>query len=140
MAPIHLGIDCLLADPSLLRDARVAVLTNHAAMTRSGVRSADALIDACNVVRLFAPEHGFWGDVAYLEDVNADEYRDLRIESLYGTKSSAALAPRLEQLQDVDVLVVDLQDVGSRYYTYAASLGNCMAVAAQTHTRVVVLD
>lgn len=140
MAAIHLGIDVLLENPAALRDARVALLANHASTTRDGTRTVDALREVCNLVRLFAPEHGFWGDVAYLEDVNADEYHGIRIESLYGTSSQASLAPSIEQLGDIDVLLVDLQDVGSRYYTYAATMGNCMAAAALTRTRVVVLD
>jgi uncharacterized protein YbbC (DUF1343 family) len=137
---VHLGIDLLASDPSLVRDKRIALLTNHAALTRHGMRAADALRGVCEIVRILAPEHGFWGDVAYLEDVNSDEYRGIRVESLYGTKSQASLAPTAEQLSDVDALVVDLQDVGSRYYTYAATMGNCMAVAAQTRTPVIVLD
>jgi len=138
---IHLGIDTFLENPSLPRNARVALLTNYAATTRSGERTADALLrGVCEIARMFAPEHGFWGDVAYLEEVNAEEYRGIPVESLYGIKSSASLAPRLDQLRDIDVLLVDLQDVGARYFTYAATLGNCMAVAAQTRTRVVVLD
>ena len=137
---IHLGIDLLLNDPSLVANKRIALLTNYAAMTRYGVRTADALRGVCEIVRILGPEHGFWGDVAYLEDVNGDEYLGLPVESLYGTKSQAALAPTSEQLGDVDALVVDLQDVGARYYTYAATMGNCMAIAAQTRTPVIVLD
>ncbi|HYR29939.1 MAG TPA: DUF1343 domain-containing protein [Thermoanaerobaculia bacterium] len=140
MARIHLGIDVLLSDPSSIRGQRIALLTNYAAMTRDGIRTVDALRDVCEIVRILAPEHGFWGDVAYLEDVDADEYLGIRVESLYGTKSEASLAPRPEQLNDVDALIVDLPDVGARYYTYAASMGNCMAVAAQTGTPVIVLD
>ena len=140
MTAIHLGIDVLLENPAALRDAGVALLANHASVTRRGVRTVDALREVCELVRLFGPEHGFWGDVAYLENVNADDYHGLRIESLYGTKSQASLAPAIDQLRDVDVLVVDLQDVGARYYPYAATLGNCMAVAAATRTKVLVLD
>lgn len=140
MTPTYPGIDVLLENPDALRGCRVAVLANHASITRGGVRTVDALAEVCELVRLFGPEHGFWGDVAYLENVNADDYRGIRIESLYGTKSQASLAPSIDQLRDIDVLVVDLQDVGARYYTYAATLGNCMAVAAETRTRVVVLD
>src|SRR5215213_3060803 len=92
------GIDLLLADPSLIRGQRIALLTNHAAMTRHGVRTAEALRGVCEVVRILAPEHGFWGDVAYLEDVSSDVYDGIRIESLYGTKSEASLAPTAAQL------------------------------------------
>lgn len=140
MPPIHLGIDLLVSDPALIRNQRIALLTNYAATTRDGVRSVDALRGVCEIVRILAPEHGFWGDVAYLEDVNADEYQGIPVESLYGTKSQASLAPTAEQLRDVDALVVDIPDVGARYYTYAATMGNCMAVAAQAGTPVIVLD
>jgi uncharacterized protein YbbC (DUF1343 family) len=135
---MRLGIDVL--DPSSLA-GRVALLTNYAAVNRHGVRTVDVLLQhEVDLVRLFAPEHGFWGDVAYLEDVDREDYKGIPIESLYGTTTSASLAPRVDQLQDVETLIVDLQDVGARYYTYAATLGNCMAVAAQTRTRVLVLD
>lgn len=135
---MRLGIDVL--DPSALT-GRVALLTNYAAINRHGIRTVDVLLQhGVELVRLFAPEHGFWGDVAYLEGVAAEDYKGIPVESLYDIKSSASLAPAVEQLQDVETLVVDLQDVGARYYTYAATLGNCMAVAAQTRTRVVVLD
>ena len=135
---MRLGIDLL--DLSTLT-GRVALLTNYAAVDRNGVRTVDVLLESgVNLVRLFAPEHGFWGDVAYLEHVDREEYKGIPVESLYGIESSAQLAPTIEQMHDVDTLVVDLQDVGARYYTYAATLGNCMVVAAQTNTRVVVLD
>ncbi|HYC88801.1 MAG TPA: DUF1343 domain-containing protein [Thermoanaerobaculia bacterium] len=135
---MRLGIDVL--DPSTLT-GRVALLTNYAAINRHGTRTVDVLLQhGVELVRLFAPEHGFWGDVAYLEGVAAEDYKGVPVESLYDIQSSASLAPAVEQLHDVETLVVDLQDVGARYYTYAATLGNCMAVAAQTRTRVVVLD
>ena len=133
---MKLGIDLL--DPRILDGSRVALLANYASRNAKGIASADVLRE--HLVRLFAPEHGYWGDTAYLEDVPPEEYDGLPVESLYGTQSAAQLAPTPEQLRDVDVLVVDLQDVGARYYTYAATLGNCMAVAAQTGTRVIVLD
>lgn len=135
---MRLGIDVL--DPSTLT-GRVALLTNYAAIDRHGIRTVDVLLQhGVELVRLFAPEHGFWGDVAYLEGVAAEDYKGIPVESLYDIHSSASLAPSVDQLQDIETLVVDLQDVGARYYTYAATLGNCMAVAAQTRTRVVVLD
>ena len=140
MTPIHLGSDVLLENSSSLSGARVAVLTNYAGTTRRGIRTIDALSEIAEVVRVFAPEHGFWGDIAYLEDVNGEEYHGVKVESLYATKWAGALAPSFAQLRDVDALICDLQDVGARYYTYAATLGNCMAVAAQTGTRVIVLD
>ena len=133
---MKLGIDVL--DSRILIGSRVALLANYASRNRDGVATVDILRE--HLVRLFAPEHGYWGDTAYLEDVAAEKYDGLPVESLYGTTSAAALAPTPEQLRDIDVLVVDLQDVGARYYTYAATLGNCMAVAAQTGTRVMVLD
>jgi uncharacterized protein YbbC (DUF1343 family) len=135
---MRLGIDLL--DPASLT-GRIALLTNYAAVDRNGLRTVDVLLQHnLDLVRLFAPEHGFWGDVAYLEHVDREEYKGIPVESLYGIESSAQLAPTIEQLHDIDTLVVDLQDVGARYYTYAATLGNCMAVAAQTRTRIVVLD
>jgi len=90
---------------------------------------------------LFGPEHGVRGDAQYLEEVK--DARDARTGvpeySLYG-KDFASLTPKDEQLRGLDALLFDVQDVGSRYYTYLATMGLAMEAAAKNKLRFFVLD
>jgi uncharacterized protein YbbC (DUF1343 family) len=90
---------------------------------------------------LFGPEHGVRGDVQYLEEVEQalDPQTGLPAFSLYG-KTFESLTPRPEQLAGLDALVFDIQDAGSRYYTYLATMGLCMQAAARARLKFVVLD
>ncbi|HVR41661.1 MAG TPA: DUF1343 domain-containing protein [Thermoanaerobaculia bacterium] len=136
------GLDSLLLDPTPIRGRRVGLVTNHACVTRNGIRNVDALLalGACELVAIFAPEHGYWADLPYMEEVPDEQFRGrIPIHSLYGM-SRAMLSPRREQLANIDALVIDLQDVGARYYTYAATMFYCMRVAAECGIDVIVLD
>lgn len=93
----------------------------------------------CQVVALFGPEHGFGGQAQDMEAVSGNHLEGIPVHSLYG-KDLASLHPKPEWLKDVEVLLADLQDVGSRYYTFIYTLAFCMKVAGQTGTKVVVLD
>ena len=92
---------------------------------------------------LFGPEHGFGGAAQDMEHVTKEDRVDavdgVPLYSLYGT-TEASLRPTPEQFTGLDVLVVDLQDVGARYYTYAATMGYALDTAARVGLRVVVLD
>lgn len=162
---VRLGIERLLDDPEPIAGKRIAVLSHQAAITHDFRRTIDC-IDAMaggNFVRIFGPEHGFWGVKQDMEGAGSDVdgKSGVPIESLYVDypknppadgvdavarwecdlrKAKAHLWPAVEQLRDVEVVVVDLQDVGSRYYTFANTMANCMEVAKTTGTRVVVLD
>lgn len=94
-----------------------------------------------NFTRLFAPEHGLWGQAQDMETVESgrDPWTGLPIVSLYGEDESS-LTPTPADLADLDLLVVDLQDIGTRYYTYIYTLSGLMAVAGQVGLPVVVLD
>src|SRR5205085_11422331 len=83
-------------------------------------------------------EHGVRGDIQYLESV-ADAPGRIPEYSLYG-KDFESLTPRDEQLRGLDALVFDIQDVGSRYYTYLATMGLSMKAAARNKLRFFVLD
>ena len=140
---IRLGIDVLLAaHREQLRGARIGLLTNYASFTCDGVRNIDALIEAggWKSLTVFGPEHGYWGAVQYMEADGDESYRGVPIVSLYDGKSGHALFPTPRQMADLDLLLVDLQDVGARYYTFYASMANCMEVAAAVGTDVWVLD
>ena len=138
-APARPGIEVLLSDSThLITGKRLALLTNHTGVDRAGRRDADLLIaDGQNLTALFSPEHGFRGleDRPGLPDA-IDSATGLPIYSLYGGSRAAAWAA----LDSVDVLLVDLQDIGARYYTYVASAVTLLEQAAQRGKRVLVLD
>lgn len=161
---VRLGIENLIANPRPLRRKRVAVLSHHAGVTHDLRRTVDCIAAMpCKLVRIFGPEHGFWAVAQDMEgaETAVDQATGVEIVSLYHNypklpavhthpgirrwkaelaAAKAKLSPADEQLRDVDVLVVDLQDVGSRYYTFVNTMANCMAVAKRTGTKVIVLD
>lgn len=133
------GLEVLLDDVSRFQGARVGVACNHTAVTRELDHILDAITrKGIGLSRVFAPEHGVDALAQDMITVN-DEGDDLKIVSLYGD-SEASLKPDPQHLRDLDVLLFDIQDIGSRYYTYQATLGFIMEVAATTGTKVVVLD
>lgn len=136
---IRPGIEVLLRDSiHLITGQRLGLLTNHTGVDRAGRRDADLLIaDGRNLTALFAPEHGWRGleDRSGLPDA-IDSTTGLPIYSLYGGSRAAARAA----LDSVDVLLIDLQDIGARYYTYLATAVSLIRDAARRGKRVVVLD
>jgi len=123
--------------------SRLGVLAHPASIDRRGRHVVDWL-HASRVYRLeriFAPEHGLWGHEQDMEPVSerVDAWTGLPVVSLYGT-DRASLRPRSDQLAGLDAIVVDLQDVGSRYYTFIYTLSYVMEAAAETGVPVVVLD
>jgi uncharacterized protein YbbC (DUF1343 family) len=143
VANTRIGLELLIADDmKMLRGQRVALLGNPVAVDGEYVH----LLDRClqhevNLVRLFGPEHGLLGDAQDMAHVDShkDARTGLEVVSLYGeTKDSLFLRP--EQLDDVDVLVCDLQDVGSRYYTFCYTIAFAMRACKASGTKCVVLD
>lgn len=136
------GLDRLLRDPSRLQGRRYALLAHGASVTRQALPAHLALADACSrPTVLFGPEHGFYG---VEQDMIAaaggtDPWTGAPTVSLYGDDAHS-LRPRAEAFEGLDLLVVDLQDVGSRYYTYAATAVWAGAVAAELGCEIWVLD
>ena len=138
-AEVQTGIDVLRGERfARLRGARVALLTNQTGRARDGVRTLDLLRAAPEVAvrALLSPEHGFRGDVDEAVADAREPETGLPIYSLYG----ATRRPTARMLDGVDTIVVDLQDVGARFYTYAATMAYAMEAAASRGLRVVVLD
>src|SRR5215203_2536909 len=139
---IRAGIERLLDDDrALLADSRVALVSNPASVDRALRHSADLLAEAPDIelVALFGPQHGFRSDLQdnMIETPHgSDARRNVPIYSLY----SETREPTAEMLSNVDVLVIDLQDVGTRVYTYIYTMANCMRAAARHGVRVVVCD
>ncbi len=140
VAQVRPGIDVLLSDSAhLVAGKRLGLLSNHTGVDRLGRRDVDVLRTAHGVrlTVLFSPEHGFRGteDRPGLPD-SRDSATGLPIYSLYGGSRSAARAA----LDSIDVLLIDLQDIGARYYTYIATATQLMRFAARAGKRVIVLD
>ncbi|HEV2672616.1 MAG TPA: DUF1343 domain-containing protein [Gemmatimonadales bacterium] len=130
----------MLSDSAHLIDGkRLALLSNHTGVDHTGRRDVDLLRTAlgARLTVLFSPEHGFRGteDRPGLPD-SRDSTTGLPIYSLYGGSRSAARSA----LDSVDVVLIDLQDIGARYYTYIATATILMRDAARAGKRVIVLD
>jgi uncharacterized protein YbbC (DUF1343 family) len=137
---VLLGIDVLERDEfRLLAGRRVGLITNHTGLNRRGKRTIDLLHAASEVqlVSIFSPEHGLQGklDVANIADTR-DEATNLPVHSLYGKSRR----PQAEDFQNIDTLVFDIQDIGTRYYTYISTMGLAMEAAAEHGLQFVVLD
>jgi uncharacterized protein YbbC (DUF1343 family) len=142
--PVASGLDVLVAQRFReLRGLRAGLVCNPTAVDRRLRHAADLLHEAPGVrlERLFGPEHGVRGDVQYMAAVGEERDRrtGLPMLSLYG-ETAESLRPSAAALQDLDVLVFDIQDVGARYYTYQATMMLCMEAAAAAGVGVVVLD
>lgn len=140
---MRVGLEVLL-DQGVddLTGCRVGLCCNHTAVDRDLRHAVDLLLGAgVEVVRLFGPEHGVRATAQDMIGVGAptDPVTGLPTISLYGD-DEASLHPSPGTLDDLDVVVFDIQDVGARYYTYQATLGYLMRVAGRVGTRVVVLD
>lgn len=156
LAALLLSLGCLAAGPvktgiETLREAgfaplkgkRVGLVTNPTGVDTRLVSTADILDSAAKaglfrLTALYGPEHGVRGNVAAGEKVasGADPKTGVRVFSLYG----ATRKPTPQMLEGIDVLVFDIQDIGSRSYTYISTLGRVMEAAAENGIPVVVLD
>lgn len=123
--------------PDVLKGAKVGVVA-HAASRLPNGEHALTVLQRCGVgvARLFGPEHGFFGMAAAGEGVEDAFHDGLPLVSLYGARR----APDLEHLNDLDALVVDLQDVGVRAYTYLATVKACLERCAEAGVPLVLLD
>ncbi len=145
MSHVLTGLDVLLEDTrrlERLRGARVGLLVNPTSVTRRLVHAIDALraLDV-NIIRLFGPEHGVRAEAQDMEAVteSIDPISGLPTISLYG-HSYASLEPSPEVVSDLDIVIADIQDIGTRYYTYAYTIGLMMKVCGQVDTACWVLD
>ncbi|HIN11739.1 MAG TPA: DUF1343 domain-containing protein, partial [Acidobacteria bacterium] len=137
--PVWTGLDVLReAGFEPLVGARVGLVTNQTGRARDGATTIDLLAAAPGVelVALFSPEHGIRGVMDGPVSSSRDTRTGLPIHSLYGDTRR----PTAEMLQGLDTLVVDLQDVGARFYTYATTMAYLLEAAAARGLRVMVLD
>jgi uncharacterized protein YbbC (DUF1343 family) len=140
--PVQVGLQVLLQDvPGVMRGARVGLICNQSSVNQAFQHAADLLHghSGFKLTALFGPQHGIRGDVQdnMIEtDHGVDRKTRLPVHSLY----SETREPTPKMLEDVDVLVFDMQDVGCRIYTFVYTLANCMRIAGQLGKPVVVCD
>ena len=133
------GLDVLVREEfKALAGRHVGLITNHTGVDREGRSIVDLLRAAPNVtlVALFSPEHGLYGVQDEKVGDTVDPRTGLKVYSLYGK----TYRPTPEMLEGIDTLVYDIQDIGTRFYTYIATLGYAMEEAGRHGIRVVVLD
>jgi uncharacterized protein YbbC (DUF1343 family) len=143
MNQVITGLDLLVDDPAPVAGRRWALLCNHAAVT-SQLQPARTALQAAGLgplIRLFAPEHGLEGTAQDMEAVadQRDPVTGLPVRSLYGT-TAATLEPRPEDLESIEAVVVDLPDIGTRYYTFAATMEAMMPGCEREGIEMIVLD
>ena len=123
---------------SLITNKQVAIVGNQTSMINN-LHLVDSLIShKINIVKVFSPEHGFRGNEdagAYIKD-DIDSKTKLPIISLYGKNKK----PSNDDLEDVDIILFDIQDVGVRFYTYISTLHYVMEAAAENNIELIVLD
>jgi uncharacterized protein YbbC (DUF1343 family) len=136
------GIEVLLEERrDLIRGARVGVVVHPASVLPDLAHTVDALHTAqdCRLISIFGPQHGARGEK---QDnmIESEHYRDpetgLPVHSLY----SETRRPTAAMLEDIDVLLFDLLDVGTRVYTFIHTMAYCMEACAENHTPIIILD
>lgn len=121
-----------------LKDKRIGMVVNPT--SRIGNKpSVDSLISlGVNIIKVFGPEHGFRGDVGAgvkIEDA-VDPITGVKVVSLYGKTNK----PTKEMLEDVDLMIFDIQDIGVRYFTYIATMHRVMEACAENGKELLILD
>jgi len=133
------GIDHFLNRATVGKEKRIAMVTNDSAFTSEGVPSRIAVLKkGFKLVRLFSPEHGLsiTGADGVFQNNHIDSLTDLPVISLYGD----SLAPAEEDLNDVDIVLFDIPDVGCRFYTYLWTMAYVMESCASFNKQFIIAD
>jgi uncharacterized protein YbbC (DUF1343 family) len=139
-ATVRTGLDNITSSSRLFAGQRIGIIANQTSYDRQGRFIVDVFkeIDDAQVVALFSPEHGLYGVEEAGETITdqRDPKYGLTVYSLYGQTRK----PTPEMLEGIDVLVFDIQDIGSRFYTYISTMSLAMGAAAECDKHFVVLD
>ena len=134
------GIDILLEKKlHFIQSRTIALVTNHTGIDRDGIPNYERLmkVDGVDLKVIFSPEHGLFGEAENGQKIN---YKDLeklpKVISLYGGTKK----PNASMLSGINLIIYDIQDIGSRFYTYITTLGLVMEAAAELNIPVLVLD
>jgi uncharacterized protein YbbC (DUF1343 family) len=144
MKKVTTGLERLLAEPKkYLKGNRIGLVVNHTSVADDGLPSFIHFHrhKDFELAKLFAPEHGLYGVDQDMVDVDhgTEPATGIPIVSLYG-KDHTSLTPDAGLMKDIDTLVFDIQDIGSRYYTFIYTLANCMQTCKQAGVPLVVCD
>ena len=138
---VRTGLDVLIEDhPNYLRGRSIGLVTNHTGITKNNEKNYELFQtnSAISLKRIFAPEHGFYGEASAgaKVDYDGENTSGPEIISLYGKTRK----PTKEMLDGIDLIIYDIQDVGARFYTYISTLGLVMEAAGEYGIDVMVLD
>lgn len=136
--PIYPGAERMGLYLDSLKGKRIAVVANQTSLIK-GVHLVDTLIcEGINIIKIFAPEHGFRGEGDAGEHIPSshDERTGIPVVSLYGNHKK----PTDFDMLDVDIVIFDIQDVGVRFYTYLSTLHYVMESCAENNKRLIILD
>ncbi|MDR1458503.1 MAG: DUF1343 domain-containing protein [Puniceicoccales bacterium] len=136
---VNLGIDVLkIKEFDIIRGKRIGILTNQAAVDSFGKPTWEVLKEACgdDLIAIFAPEHGLKCKFLAGETFSSDEEDGILVYAMYGYDAK----PKKAWLRDIDTVVIDLQDLGIRYYSYYSSMIYMLAACAEENIPVVILD
>lgn len=136
---LKLGADRLDQLLPLLQEKKIGLVVNQTSCLSSGIHLLDTLLTHdVNVIKIFAPEHGFRGDADAGEKITdgKDSKTGIPVISLYGKNYK----PRPDQIEDLDILIFDIQDVGTRFYTYISTMHYVMEACAENDKSCIILD
>ncbi len=136
---LFLGSDRLISENiDLIKNKRLGIVANKASILSNGVLLIDTLrkIDGIHIKTIFAPEHGFNANTSAGQTVYDSSYGTIPVHSLYGKNAK----PSAEMLKDIDLIIFDLQDIGTRFYTYISTLFYVMQAASENKIPFIVLD
>lgn len=138
-AEVKLGIEVLFEEGHaqlLLKDKRIGLISNQTAINRKCETTMEIIGKRYALKAVFAPEHGFFGDGYAYEEIKDHTIGSVPIYSLHGETRR----PTAAMLANIDVLIFDIQDIGSRSYTFISTLCYCMEEAAKHKIKFIVLD
>jgi len=121
---------------------KIGILTNQTGIDAQGNRTVDVLaaVPGVKLAAIFSPEHGIFGNVDSEKiDNPVDAVTGIQVHTLYG-RTESKRRPSVEELKKLDAVIFDIQDIGTRYYTYPATLGYLLEAAAAAGTEVIILD
>jgi uncharacterized protein YbbC (DUF1343 family) len=137
---VFFGDELLLEENiDLLKDKSVGVVTNHSAILPNNVHLIDTLLSlGIDITALFSPEHGIRGEISDGSKISSstDDKTGISIFSLYGSTKK----PTKEMLNNIDIILFDIQDIGARFYTYISTMYYILQSAVENNLPVIVLD
>ena len=138
MSKTVLGIERIDEFKSIFENKRIGLITNPTGIDSNFKSSIDILREKTNLVGLFSPEHGVRASIQAGQHLPTyiDEETGITVYSLYG----ASKKPSKEMMDEIDVMTIDIQDNGSRYYTFIYTMAYCMKACAEYDKEVVVFD